>query len=185
MQSQSIQQLNIAYDSEQDRLLLRAGMADGKEIPLWITYRIARQMFKVLNAEAMLPVAPSAESLLDTTQSVAEATRQFAQEAQAVQSLDDLDFETGYTVRESAVGTREMLVTETRFVAINDQLNTMQLGCANGMQATFNLNKSIVLAIARMLQIAARDAHWALQPVAGNAVSTGVTQPASNKQVLH
>ena len=33
----SIQQLNITYHPEQDRLLLRVGMADGGELLLWLT----------------------------------------------------------------------------------------------------------------------------------------------------
>lgn len=186
-QSQSVQQINLAYDNQQDRLLLKAAVSNEQEIRVWITFRVARQIFIVLNREAHLPVAvTSATAALLDMQSPAEATRQFEQEAEAVQNLEALDFDTAYQQRESSVSEQELLAIETRFVSINDQLNSMQLVCAGGMNVNMGLNKELVLAISRMLMIASKDAGWVLpaekEP---EAVSSIVMQVPTEKQVLH
>lgn len=44
----SLQQINISYDPEQDRLLLKAGTGDGTEYRVWLTRRYAGLLFRVL-----------------------------------------------------------------------------------------------------------------------------------------
>jgi hypothetical protein len=189
-QTQSIQQINLAYDSHQDRLLMKASLSSGQEIRVWITYRIARQIFTVLNREAHLPVTAAglgSAAFLDNTQSPTEATRQFEQEAEAVEDLQALDFETAYQQPASSISDQELLAIEARFVSINDQLNNMQLACAGGMNVNMGLNKELVLAISRMLMIASKDAGWVLAAAEKEpeAVSSIVMQVPAEKQVLH
>jgi hypothetical protein len=186
---QSIQQINLSYDQQQDRLLMKAAVSETQEIRLWITFRVARQMFKVLNREAHLPVSalsqPDASPLLSPP-SPEEATRQFHQEADAVHALEDLDFATAYQQRPSMVSEQELLVVDSRFVSINDQLNNMQLVCANGVNVNMGLNRPLVLAISRMLMIASKDAGWTLpMQKEPEAVSSIVMQVPTEKQVLH
>jgi hypothetical protein len=189
-QTQSIQQINLAYDNHQDRLLLKAAVSNDQEIRVWITYRVARQIFTVLNREAHLPVTAAgldSAALLGNTQSPTEATRQFEQEAEAVQGLEALDFETAYQQRAASISEQELLAVETRFVSINDQLNSMQLACAGGTNVNMGLNKELVLAISRMLMIASKDAGWVLAAAEKEpeAVSSIVMQVPAEKQVLH
>ncbi|MFD1122054.1 hypothetical protein ACFQ2T_06035 [Methylophilus flavus] len=185
-QTQSVQQINLAYDSQQDRLLLKAAVNNEQEVRVWITYRVARQIFSVFNREAHLPVSSAhSASLLDNLQSPAAATRQFEQEAEAVQNLETLDFDTAYQQR-AASNQQELLAIETRFVSINDQLNSMQIVCAGGANVNMSLSKELVLAISRMLMVASKDAGWVLpaekEP---EAVSSIVMQVPTEKQVLH
>lgn len=188
-QSQSVQQINLSYDSHQDRLLLKTAVSSEQEVRVWITYRVARQIFSVMNREAHLPVASQGQAsstLMGGAQSLGEATRQFEKEAEAVQDLETLDFATAYQERASAVSEQVLLAVETRFVSINDQLNSMQLACENGVNVNMSLNKELVLAISRMLQVASKDAGWILpaekEP---EAVSSIVMQVPTEKQVLH
>jgi uncharacterized protein (DUF1778 family) len=188
-QPQSVQQINLSYDSHQDRLLLRAAIDNDQEVRVWITYRVARQIFAVMNREAHLPVALSTQAttkLLESMQSPEAATRQFEQEAEAVHDLDGLDFDTAYKERTSVVSDQELLAIETRFVSINDHLHHMQVVCAGGANVNVNLNKELVLAMSRMLQMASKDAGWLLpaekEP---EAVSSIVMQVPTEKQVLH
>lgn len=170
--------------------MLRAGMSDGSEIQVWITYRIARQMFAVLNREANLPTAPLGASESTYTPSAqpapAEATRQFAQEAAAMQSLESLDFNTAYQERTPVVEQGPLLAVGSQFQAVNAQLRSMTLHCLNQMNVNINLTKELVLALARMLLIAAKDAGWTLhgggEP---GTVSAIVVQGTTEKQVLH
>jgi hypothetical protein len=191
MQQQSIQQINLSYDQQQDRLLMKAAVSQAQEIRVWLTYRVVRQMFKVLNREAHLPVSALAlgdASPLPAAQSPSEATRQFEQEADAVGQLENLDFSTAYQQRPSVVSEQELIVVDTRFVSINDQLNHMQLVCANGMNVNMSLNHQLVLAISRMLMVASQDAGWALpahKEREPEAVSSIVMQVPKEKQVLH
>ncbi len=39
-----IQQLNLAYDADQDRLLLKVGLTDNSELAIWLTRRIAKSI---------------------------------------------------------------------------------------------------------------------------------------------
>lgn len=170
--------------------MFRAGMNDGSEIQVWITYRIARQMFAVLNREANLPVAPAGASESTYTQSAppapAEATRQFAQEAAAMQSLESLDFNTAYQERTPVVEQGPLLAVGSQFQSVNAQLRSMTLHCLNQMNVNINLTKELVLALARMLLVAAKDAGWTLQSGGEPAtVSTIVIQGTTEKQVLH
>lgn len=184
MAQQSVQQINLSYDRHQDRLLLKAAINQAQEVRVWLTYRVVREMFAVLNQEAHLPVAPT-QALLADISSPAEATRQFAQEAEAVHGLDALDFDTAYQQR-TAASEQILLATEARFISINDQLHHMQLACEGGATVNMGLNKEVVLAISRMLQVASKDAGWLLstqkEPV---AVSSIVMQEPTEKQVLH
>lgn len=189
MQSPSVQQLNLSYDTQQDRLLLKASISNEQEIRVWLTYRVTRHLFSVLNGEAHLPLSPTAPasaSLLQETPSPLEATRQFAQEAEALQELETLDFDTAYQQRTPVASDQTLLATEARFVSVNDQLNSMQLVCANGMQVNMGLNKELVLAISRMLLVASKDAGWLLAAVKEpEAVSSIVLHTGIEKQVLH
>lgn len=185
MQPQSIQQINFSYDPHQDRLLMRAAVNDEQEIQVWITYRVARQIFKVFNQEAHLPVSGPAPL---SEQSLPAATKQFSQEAAAVEALDALDFETAYQAPKNRVTDQTLLVVETGFVLVNDQLNHVQLVCANGMNVNMNVNHELVLAITRMLLLAGKEAGWTLastpakepQPIASIIMDIPV-----EKQVLH
>lgn len=185
MQPQSIQQINLSYDQHQDRLLMRAAVSDEQEIQVWITYRVARQIFKVFNQEAHLPVSGP---LPLSEQSLPEATKQFVQEAEAVEALDDLDFETAYQAPKSVVTEQTLLVVETRFVSVNDQLNHVQLVCANGINVNINVNHELVLAISRMLLLASKEAGWTLPSLPAKEpqpVSSIVMDIPVEKQVLH
>ena len=39
-----IEQLNLAFDLEQDRMLFKVGLSDNTELAIWITRRIAKSI---------------------------------------------------------------------------------------------------------------------------------------------
>lgn len=184
MQPQSIQQLHVFYDKAQDRLLMKAAVSQSAEVRFWLTYRIARQLFRLLNQEARLPVAAPI-TVADSSPSA--AVRQFESEAQAQQQLAALDFETAYTARETLLGGQELLVTDVVTISVNQQLNSLQLVCANQMQIQFGMTPTLVLAMARMLMLACQEAHWPLnagknEPLAESSI---VLASPTDKQVYH
>lgn len=184
MQQPSIQQINLSYDRQQDRLLMKMAVSQAQEIQLWLTFRVAREIFKVFNREAHLPVATQAP--MAHAQSLTEATRQFEQEVEAVQQLNALDFDTAYQQRPNQVSEEVLLVVDARFVYVSDQLNNMQLVCANGANVNMGIDQPLVLAISRMLMLASEEAGWILttqkEP---EAVSSILLELSTDKQVLH
>jgi hypothetical protein len=44
----SIEQLNLGYNQQEDRLLLKVGMADQSEVLIWITRRICKELWHLL-----------------------------------------------------------------------------------------------------------------------------------------
>lgn len=185
---QSIQQLNLGYHAVQDRMLLKAGVGETQEVQLWITFRIARFLFAILNNDARLPVAAPAP-----TENPTQAVEQFAQEAQAVEALKSLDFATAYKPsRKPLIEVEELLVTELQVEQIEHvaqgtkTLKSLKFQCANGFNIHLNLSPELVLALANMLQLAAKDAQWPLAGVAAPATTSSfvIAEPA-NKQVLH
>ncbi len=44
----SIEQLNLGYNQTEDRLLLKVGMSDQSEIMLWITRRVCKDLWHLL-----------------------------------------------------------------------------------------------------------------------------------------
>ena len=91
----TIQQFNLGYNAQQDRLLLRVGLSDDTELVLWITYRIAKQMWQLLNSDTYLPTADS----IQPDVLPADAVAQFKQEAQTTETLNKMDFATKYQPR--------------------------------------------------------------------------------------
>ena len=58
----AIQQINLGYNIQQDRLLLRVGLADNSELLVWLTQRITKQIWQMLNGETHLPTATSIQA---------------------------------------------------------------------------------------------------------------------------
>ena len=88
----AIQQINLGYNAEQDRLLFRVGLSDNTELLVWLTNRITNMMWSLLTGEAHLPTATSIQAATPPEQAV----EQFKQEMQAVDALQKMDFKTEY-----------------------------------------------------------------------------------------
>lgn len=194
MQPYSIQQINLAYDIQEDRLLLRTGMSNAEEVRIWITYRIARQMFATLNQEAGLPVAPATEmssaDRLPEAPNPLDAVKQFGQEAAAVKSLEQLDFETGYQERTTSLHNEPLLVNaidfETEHTTAGQRLCLMRMRCSRQLNVDMRLTKELVLALSRMLLLASKEAAWTLQNQREpEKISSILLQSSTEKQVLH
>jgi len=88
----AIKQMNLAYHPAEDRLMLKLGLSDQSELQVWLTYRVARQVWAYVNADSKLP-SDDASKQAETPQIAVE---QFEEEAKAVETLNQLDFSTQY-----------------------------------------------------------------------------------------
>jgi len=183
----AVQQLNLSYSQEQDRLLLKVGLSDQTEILLWLTQRIARMIWQLLSAESHLPAAVinQAEQPNLAPQRVVQ---QFKQEVKAVETLQKLDFETAYQPRKEALHPGGMLLKE---VQLHKQETTgqavtqaLEMQSVDGFHVRLNLTGETIVAICNMLQLSAKEASWTLSPAANAPASIAMTSN-DKKQVLH
>ena len=154
----AIQQVNLGYNAEQDRLLFKIGLSDNTELLVWLTNRITQMIWQLLNNETSLPSATSIDSKAAPQQAVA----QFNQELQAVQTLQKLDFKTQYQPRNVMRNDAALLATNVITVATENNKATLEMACLEGMTVRINLNQALILAICNMLQLACKEAGWTL-----------------------
>jgi hypothetical protein len=180
-----IQQLNLGYNAEQDRLLLRVGLADNSELLVWLTYRITKQLWQLLNGETHLPTANSVQSETVPQQAV----EQFKQEMQATETLQKMDFATEYQPRKAVVNNSAMLAISLVLINYEAKLPTLEIPCLEGITVRMNLTQELILALCNMLQLSAKEAAWELGVVAHAKLQS---QPASvvearadMKKILH
>lgn len=172
----TIQQLNLSYNAEQDRLLLRVGTSDDSELVVWLTYRVARQMWHLFNMEVNLPTATSIKSDAPP----ADAVEQFNKEVQSAEALKKMDFETSYQPRKEKLVKDTLLATEVRF--IGEQRRTMEILCVGGVSVKVNFGTQLILALSNMLQLAAKKAAWDMG-AAMVAIAPVVSTPET--KILH
>ncbi len=181
----AVQQLNLSYSPEQDRLLLKVGLSDETEILLWLTQRIARMIWQLLSTESHLPYVEAnqtAKSNLPPTQAV----QQFEQEIQAVKTLQKLDFSTAYQPRKEALHPGGMLIKEVHLVKVHATgQQAMEMQSVDGFNMRLNLTQETILAICNMLQLSVKEASWQLNNVPVQAATASTLMLPDTKQVLH
>lgn len=176
-----IQQLNLSYSPEQDRLLFRVGLHDNSELQAWLTYRVTRQIWQLLSGKTALPTADSIQQ--DATPQ--QALEKFRQEAQVAEALQKMDFSTAYQPREKVQNEGTMLVVKADLNDANPDAPMLNLTCVEGMTINMNLNREMVLAICNMLQLTAKEAGWSVGAPAQEPASMRLAGDAEIKKVLH
>lgn len=149
-----IQQLNLGYNTQQDRLLLRVGLSDDSELLLWITYRIARQLWQLLSGETHLPTADS----IQPDAPVASAVEQFKLEAQTAEALKKLDFASSYQPRKEIRNDKALLAISLKLSG--EAIKHLDIACLEGVTVGINLPPTLVLALCNMLQLSVKESGW-------------------------
>lgn len=179
----TIQQLNLGYNAQQDRLLLRVGLSDDTELVMWLTYRIARNMWQLLSGETHIPTADSIQPDVP----VASAVEQFKLEAQATEALKKMDFATKYQPRKDVRNDGALLAVDLKLSG--DNIKHLDVMCLEGVTVGMNLPPALVLALCNMLQLSVRESGWNIgskvtpQPIANLADTAG--EIADKNKVLH
>jgi hypothetical protein len=181
----AIQQLNLGYNAEQDRLLLRVGLADNSELMVWLTYRITKQLWQLLNMETHLPTATSIQAQTPPEQAV----QQFKQEMQATETLQKMDFATEYQPRKEVVNNGALLAISLALVSYEQKPPTLEIPCLEGITVRMNLTQELILALCNMLQLSTKEAAWdlgaTLQSKSQTQASTPIVADSETKKVLH
>lgn len=165
----AIQQLNLGYNAEEDRLLLKIGLADDVEVPVWLTRRIVRSLWKLLHRDAA-PAATAAATELAATPiyptAAAQVMQAFAEEMReltlAQQVSESLDMTGAYEERSQQLGDEPLLVSVCRMITEQPDKPTLELAAADGQTLHFSLSPELGMALGSMLQLATREAQWDL-----------------------
>lgn len=180
-----MQQLNLSYSSEQDRLLLKVGLSDQTEILLWLTQRIARMIWQLLGTESHLPTAAIQQNV-QANVPPQQAVQQFEQEVRAIQTLQKLDFSTAYQPRKETLQPGGMLIKEVQLVTVHATgQQALEMQSVDGFNLRLNLTQETILAICNMLQLSVKEAAWQLNIVPAQPTNPStILQPDTN-QKLH
>ncbi len=180
----AIEQINLGFNEQEDRLLLKVGLADKTEVSVWLSRRVAKQIWASLQQAGShllptgtRPATANGAAALDKDQAV----EHFMRAADLQQKMAQLDFQSAYQSDRKARSDAPLLVVACLTVSIGNLPPYMELQCSTGQSVKMALTAELIQALSGMMQIAVREANWDL--VMANPIQTG--NEASNKPVLH
>lgn len=162
-----IEQINLGFNEQQDRLLLKLGLTDKTEISVWITRRICKTMWSLLQGTnaAMLPTAGLMnQAPITTPDTKDQAIQSFEKEAADQRIIENMDFKSEY-LTDRQTRTAEPLLATQCLIATLEQVPNLELQCLEGQTVKIALNNELTHAMTNMMQLATREAGWDLQLV--------------------
>jgi hypothetical protein len=180
----AIEQINLGYNEQEDRLLLKVGLADKTEVAVWITRRICKSIYGSLQSSAstLLPTATQFPApTITTPDNKNQAIDSFIREQDLQKKIEHLDFKSEYLTDRQARSETPMLAVQCMIVSIGNLPPYLELQCTNGQSVKMALTNELVHALTSMMQLATREAGWDLLIATDN---TQVNINAST-QTLH
>jgi len=177
----AIQQINLGYNAEQDRLLFRVGLSDNTELLVWLTSRITQLLWSLLTGEVHLPTADFIQAEMPLQQSV----EQFKRDMLAADALQKMDFKTEYQPRPEVRNDGAMLALNAVLIHVENKQPSLELPCLEGVTVRINLNPDLTLAMCNMLQLATKEAGWVINASIAAPVQSPIAIQMDQKKVLH
>lgn len=184
-QSQSgIEQINLGFNEQEDRLLLKLGLIDKTEIAVWVSRRICKAMWALL--QSTQTTMPPAVTITNTTpamtaDSKSQVMETFAREVAEQKAMENMDFNSTYRPDRQTLTDEPMLAIQCIVISAENQLPNLELQCKNGQSVKMALSNELVHALTNMMQLATREAGWDLL-MSGDKPQLGIL---SNQQLLH
>jgi len=160
-----IEQINLGFNEQEDRLLLKLGLLDKTEIAVWISRRICKAMWALLHGVQATPIPSSTltePNKMLTADNKAEAIAGFAREAAEQKAIENMDFKASYVANREARTDEPLLAIQCMVVSAENTVPQLELHCKNGQVVKMALNNELVHAITSMMQLATREAAWDL-----------------------
>lgn len=168
----AIQQLNLGYDAEQDRLLLKVGLSDDSEISAWLTRRVVKSLWALLQ-QAGLSATASVEVLQ------APAAEDSADGA-ASEQVAPYHYSEAYHPRAHSRLAQPMLAQDCHLHS-GDSKTTLELKARSGAVLNIALSGELTQALGHMLLLATREAAWDI----GFTTSRIIMKETGARPVLH
>ncbi len=182
-----IEQLNLAFDADQDRLLFKVGLSDNTELAIWITRRIAKSISAWLQGNQgavdlpMQVVVMNAQGGLEEVAPKMMSASAMSPEAILQSAAPNLDFSTQYQANRTSRLQAPMLANACKVLSDNATQFVLEFTAKEGINAQVSFNAELKIAFGNMLQLATKEAAWDI----GVQNSHFVTPQMSSSQVLH
>ena len=187
----AIEQINLGYNEQEDRLLLKLGLVDKTEIAVWVTRRVCKLMWGLLQdgsgnllPPAVSEVTPKAAAPSHKDQAI----ENFAREVAEQKSIENMDFKSEYLTDRQTRTDEPMLAIQCAIITYEDELPSgkpkppaLALECTNGQTVKMALSNELIHAVTNMMQLATREAGWDLL-MTGDKTQVGLNPI---QQVLH
>lgn len=180
----AIEQINLGFNEQEDRLLLKVGLADKTEVAVWITRRVCKTMWSLLHGagHALMPTTPQfATPAIATPEAKSQAVESFSREATEQKKIEHLDFKSEYIADRQPRSDAPMLATQCLIVNIGDLPPQLELQCTNGQSVKILLTNELIYAVINMMQMSTREAGWGLMMAVDNKEVVAL----SSQQTLH
>ena len=182
-----IEQLNLAFDLEQDRMLFKVGLSDDTELAIWITRRIAKSISAWLQGSqaavdaSMQVLVMNAQGGLDEVGAKIMSASAITPEALIKTSTQNLDFSAQYQPNRKSRLAEPMLAIACKVLTDNATQFVLEFSAKDGINAQIAFNAELKIAFGNMLQLASKEAVWDIGVQASHFIPPAVT----SSQVLH
>ena len=178
----AIEQINLGYNDQEDRLLLKLGLVDKSEIAVWITRRICKLMSELLQNKVAQQVTSAREFVPSPMADIKnQAIEAFAREAAVHETRQHMDFKSVYMTDRESRSVQPLIAIQCVITNAEGQASQLELYCQNGQTVKMALTSELLQAVISMVQLSTREAGWDLpQPTNNSQVNVISTQ-----QVLH
>ncbi|MFZ2725064.1 MAG: hypothetical protein WAX77_02305 [Methylococcaceae bacterium] len=163
----AIQQINVTYIREEDRLLLRIAVSDETELAIWLTRRIVKNLWDLLNDNQVIAaVAPDLKTPQVLQQSNtthnphSPQTQNLLQEFAKEAATQKLNFTEQYQPRATLNNKTLLLVNDCQITAFNEHNAFLELLCMQEQTVKVALNSTLLLALVNILKLAIQQAEW-------------------------
>jgi hypothetical protein len=141
----TIQQINIAFHPVEDRLLLKISVDGDAELAVWLTRRLVKGLWQLLQSDDLALQA----SLASQTGLASGITRK----------LDfDADTNPSTQIKDEAI----LLAKDCHMIKTANQQVSLELLCSNGQSIRLMLTPDLVRAFIGMLQLVNKETAWEL-----------------------
>lgn len=156
----TLQQLNIQYHPEEDRLKLKIRFGDDNEVALWLTQRYVRLLLSTLNNthrgddNDQAPTTPTPRST-----EAQKAVMQFQREV----ATKDNDYETDYRAGDShPLGEAAILAIKVEYTVLKTGMMRLGMGMQNGQTLHINLDQKTLHTLTHIILMGTQKAGWDL-----------------------
>jgi hypothetical protein len=171
----NIHQIQMAYDKEQDRILLRLSTRERTEFRFWLTRRYVKRLWGLL-----IRMLEQDESFRCLSEEARRALLGMQHEA----SIVDGDFSKGYEggARQLPLGPEPVLLTTARGKADAKAGQVLSLHPTRGQGIDIALNKRLLHMIVKLLRDAVARSDWDIRvALFSDAGQFATTHPATSR----
>jgi hypothetical protein len=182
-----IQQLNLAYDADQDRLLLKVGLTDNSELAIWLTRRISKSIWTWLHGThiaeepALQVFTMNAQGGLDNVSPQLMTPQQVNAEALINSATPNIDFKSQYQENRTPMLDAPLMAVNCDIVEDTQTQFVLDLSTRDGKRARVALSMELKIAFANMLQLATKEAGWDIS-LQGRHV---MTPQSTSQHIVH